>query len=509
MTAVDGLAMALHLSAAFGWAPLPLCPWSKAPAIKGLFDNPPMDKSAIRDAWARAQGRIDRDDAHPEWRGLAPNLGVLLGPSRLLLLDADTPDEVAAWTALCAENGFDPGPPTVRTPGSRGVDGQLKHRDGGHWFFAMPDGLELDRGKLALHVGTGSATAVLYGGRHLAVVPPSVRDTGPYMPAGGSVQPLPWFLAELVREAAERANAPRRESAAAVIGVGTSGGYTASEAEWAWAEQTDWLDLLPGGWMVTGEDRDGHRILARPGASSERSAVVHPDGCTHFPDAKSPAPMTVFTSNPGDWMIPLVADGTPASVSKVRLYALRWYGGDVRQARIALGFAAPSGPTLAPELAPVAVPAPEPVPSAQAPAVGARWAPLDIATAVRDAILAAAWPATPEVAHLVGAAENGKADYDTSRMVREARHITTEQVGQWVPGVALDRLHAVIRALIPALAREHGLTVRERLIDADPTSYGVRAQPADRTAWAVWLPTQQLAPNPPINPNIAPQRSPA
>jgi hypothetical protein len=476
-----------------------------------MFDNPPQDEAAIQAAWSEAQRRNNTSKKHPEWNGMPPNVGVLLGASGLLQLDADTPDEVAAWQAICAEYGFDPGPPTVRSPGSRGVDGEMKHRDGGHWLYQQGD-VKFSSTVLALPVGSGPSggSAVLYGGRRLTVIPPSVRDTGEYTDGGGLIgQPLPAFLAAMIAEADAKAPTPRGADSP----FGVSGEYIATEQEWAWSEAVDWLDLLPDGWVLTHEERDGHQVYVHPSASSDRSAVAHVSGCSHFRNAKAPAPLTIHTTNPGDYLEVVVSIKCPASVSKLRMYALKHYQGDTRQARIALGFPSPSSTSMeTAEAHPTAEAlttdnTPSVAENAETPAVETEtagdaethasgepvglppsWQPQDITGHIAWLLYGNAHPATPEVLRLIGSADAVDSSWQSRRTVLEARHIPTAWLAEQIGNVSVSRVHAVVRAMIPALQRDYGLIVRERLLDADPFKYGVRAQNADRTAWAVWLP---------------------
>lgn len=515
MSTASGLETALELNRTNGWAMLPLLPFAKTPAIKGLFDLPPMDENAIRVAWQHAQNRIDHDRDHPEWRGLAPNLGVLLGASRLLQLDVDTPAEAASWKALCDEHGYNPGLPTVLSPGSRSADGTWAHHDGGHWFFRVPEGIEIpERGKVEVHIGEPGSAACLYGGKRLAVIPPSVRAEGEYVFGGGTIQELPPFLVGMLVEHLARQEAKHTRSAASGHPMFGTSEYTACETEWAWSEGMDVLDLLPEGYVLTKEERDGHRVYARPGASSERSIVAHPDGgCEHFPSGSAPAPLTIWTSNAGDFLEPLVADGVPVSVTKVTIYAARWYGGDRHQARQALGFRSRSTAGYAAQDAPQT--APETISAEQEPLTAVpetvdadttsdgdagtpefpepTWAPASIAVAVRDALLSCAWVIDAQMIRQVASAEDGSADWGLANTVLGSAHITTEQIAERLGGTArVERVRSIVRSLIPALESHYGLIVRERLLDADPRQFGVRTQPADRTAWAVWLPAAAI-----------------
>jgi hypothetical protein len=345
MSTPDGLATALYVAAHHGWAPLPLVPWTKEPVNKGLFDNPPRTESEIRAAWDRAQRTIDRLPQHAHLRGLPPNIGILLGASKLLLLDADTPGEVNAWKRACGEHFFDPGTPTVRSPGTRGTDGGMKHIDGGHWYFEQPDDLVIPT-KIVVHVKPQDSTesAILFGGRHLVVIPPSVRDTGAYDYAGGLFRPLPPFLRSEVDSYLTRFSRPHAGySGSSDDPFGTSE-YRSHERELDWDDNTDWLDVLPEGWTETAEDQDGHVVYARPGASSSRSAVAHPPGCRHFPNPNSPPPITFFSSASGDFLDKLQEGrgrSGVTSATKLRLYALQHFHGDMDKARESLGIPSP------------------------------------------------------------------------------------------------------------------------------------------------------------------------
>ena len=71
------------------------------------------------------------------------NIGIVAHPSRLVVVDVDTPEAVESFLSRWAQAEEDERylvhSPTVRTPGT--VDG--KHHDGGHYYFALPDGIEL------------------------------------------------------------------------------------------------------------------------------------------------------------------------------------------------------------------------------------------------------------------------------------------------------------------------------------------------------------------------------
>lgn len=361
MSTEKGLNTALRVAADHGWAPLPLLPFTKIPVNKGLFDKPPHTPEEINAAWEKAIRTIRRDARiSPEFHTSPPNIGVLLGASKLFMVDADTPNEVAAWKALCDQHGFDPGEPMVRSPGTRGTDGAMKHIDGGHWYFTQPDDLAITSGKINIKIGveTNGEKATVYGGRHLGVIPPSVRDTGAYEYTSSGVQQLPPFMYDQI---SLYLFGLAKKSTGSVSGsdplFGTSE-YRASESEWAWEDRTSWLDVLPEGWVETHEERDGHVVYAHPGASSSRSSVAHPTGCEHFPNGNAPSPMTFFSIGAGTFLDELSdseSSSSQISATKLRLFALKNFDGDMGQARSHLGITSsrPEVPTTPVSASPV------------------------------------------------------------------------------------------------------------------------------------------------------------
>ena len=86
---------------------------------------------------------------------VAVNFAVETGASRLVVIDADTADEVAAFLADSGiEGAFEP---TVRSPGATDAAGAWVHKDGGHFYFTVPEGVELPRGSGTLKAPGGYA----------------------------------------------------------------------------------------------------------------------------------------------------------------------------------------------------------------------------------------------------------------------------------------------------------------------------------------------------------------
>lgn len=137
---------------------------------------------------------------------VAVNFGLHLGPSGLIVVDADRPAEVDAFRTWYAANAADgdvdqvPGA-TVLTPGTLNRDGSYDHHDGGHWYFVVPelvdlagpntpagrtiavDPVEVERvtGRRYTGEGVERTTFAVKTGNSYVVIPPSVRDAGPYV----------------------------------------------------------------------------------------------------------------------------------------------------------------------------------------------------------------------------------------------------------------------------------------------------------------------------------------
>lgn len=139
--------------------------------------------------------------------GCAVGLAIHLGPSRLVVIDADTPSEVAAlkeyW--MSAEGLDDPRQVphmTVATPGQTNDQGQRIHSEGGHWYFTLPEGFDINP------VTTPSAIAVTVDGvgqftvktgSSYVLIPPTEREGRAYtMLAPDNEAPL-WLL-QLIKQ---------------------------------------------------------------------------------------------------------------------------------------------------------------------------------------------------------------------------------------------------------------------------------------------------------------------
>jgi hypothetical protein len=100
------------------------------------------------------------------------NLGVNLGASNLVVVDADTPDEVAgltSWWKLRHPDDDLPAP-TTRTPGT-----PTHHSNGGHWWVVDADGTTAGLSNVKLGLGGDRSATAMVGSRYV-LLPGSVRD---------------------------------------------------------------------------------------------------------------------------------------------------------------------------------------------------------------------------------------------------------------------------------------------------------------------------------------------
>ncbi|MFD8879364.1 AAA family ATPase [Corynebacterium xerosis] len=266
------------------------------------------------------------------------NLGAWLGPSGLIVIDADTSAEVAEFRKMWEAGWFGSGPfpdPTVTTPGTG--DG---HANGGHWWFAAAAAehtAEMPSPAIGFKRNKGNATGMT--GNRYVLVPGSVRDdvadpTTPDYRTTGTVAPAPASLVDMVAreesaqkhraaEAAERRAAFQDRRAA-----GDAGDFETSVEDWG--AGTSWAELLePHGWSLASSVAScGCENWTRPGkAGGAKSATAHVacetvDGSTV---------LRVFS----DHAEPLKAKAH----NKLQTYAALEHGGDMAAAVAELGLA--------------------------------------------------------------------------------------------------------------------------------------------------------------------------
>ncbi|AXN53329.1 RepA-like helicase [Mycobacterium phage Thonko] len=261
--------------------------------------------------------------------GVPINLAVEVGRSRLVVVDCDTAGQMRRWQEVAEIEDI---PPTVITPGQRDAEGTMIHSDGGHYYFTVPEGVELPENLGAMTWGGEDGFAVLWRNRYV-LIPPSTRPEGAYELVG-HVYPLPAWLAEELNKAghlrAERARRPedgeRNEGLAGEIDK--------------WAEAVSWADILaPLGWSPAPRaDSCGCPVWTAPGEhASPKSATAHDTGCTAGRYTEVNAPLHVWTDHdvePFDKVLDF--DHGVRTLSKLQAVAAASFDGNVGKALDAL-----------------------------------------------------------------------------------------------------------------------------------------------------------------------------
>lgn len=259
------------------------------------------------------------------------NLGLELGRSRLVVVDVDTAQEHSAFIRMWEDaTGTDTGmdSPTVLSPGAQDKDGQWVHKDGGHYWFTLPAGIELPQGMGVLK-GEGG-WSVMWRDKQV-LVPPSSRPEGTYRLVG-QPRPLPeWLHAFIVEQASQRLT-QRSESVKRALGSDSSIDR--------WAATAAWGDLLePDGWTDTGLiDNCGCPVWTAPGThASPKSATAHDHGCDRYDTIGGHAPLHVWTDNPPEWVADALSAKGTNTITKLTYLAYRFHGGDNKVAVRELG----------------------------------------------------------------------------------------------------------------------------------------------------------------------------
>lgn len=221
---------------------------------------------------------------------VAVNLAVEVGGSRLVIVDADTPEQVAAFEAACTAGGMAATSATVSTPGARNeVTGEPVHYDGGHWYFTVPEGVEPPKAAGSMNTGTDGCTGYMVRwDRGYVLIPPSTRPEGAYK-AVGVVTELPtWLQEQIIEHGRLRAERAARSRGAAAQ----------DDRVTAWGATIRWDEILADtDWINTGKsDSCSCDIWTAPGPhSSPKSATAHEPGCTFY-DSPDP-PLHIWTDH--------------------------------------------------------------------------------------------------------------------------------------------------------------------------------------------------------------------
>ena len=263
--------------------------------------------------------------------GARYNLGIVAGPSRLVIVDADTLGQVQAFLLAWADAESDDTllmhTPTVRTPGMRGDGDEWVHKDGGHFYFEVPEGMTLPFD--VKHTLKAPGGYDVKWGMSMVVAPPSVRPEGRYIPTG-DILPAPQFLLDMIQ--LHITSVAERRLARATL--------TANDDVAAWSTSVTWDDLLhPAGWTDTGKvDKCGCPIWTKPGGgrTSYKSATAHDTDCTQYDNIEGHGPLHLWTTEPPAELEGFVVAGTQ-TITKLQFVAAMQFDGDVQAAMEGLG----------------------------------------------------------------------------------------------------------------------------------------------------------------------------
>ncbi|CAN5222568.1 hypothetical protein BH11ACT6_BH11ACT6_05050 [soil metagenome] len=351
----SGVREYLSALAGLGCAPLLVFPGSKKPADVRMPKQRRADNQAAQEA-ARAAG-------HPHWTkvespagvylatddpatlggyldryvktfgdAVEVNVAVALGRSRLVVVDCDTSEQVAAFRA---DAEAEPGTaPTVLSPGKVGPDGvTMVHRDGGHFYFVVPKDVELPERSGSMKIGGDDGYSVLWGAGNYVLTPPSVRPEGPYTATGEPIYELPDWLLDRITAHGSAVSIHAEQAQGRVD--------TAGDPVARWGAGVPWAAILePEGWTPARKaDGCGCPMWTAPGIhASPKSGTAHELGCMTFVHSVDP-PLHVWTNNPGEPWEGYTAVTGKKTFSKLRAVALLHYNGIDGAAMDALGIA--------------------------------------------------------------------------------------------------------------------------------------------------------------------------
>jgi hypothetical protein len=267
------------------------------------------------------------------------NIAVDVYRSRLLVVDADTAEEMRSFTALWAQQENVPAlvdaAPTVRSPGVLGPDDQWTHSDGGHFYFLLEDGVNLgDIGATrSIPIGLDEDNQAQLKVSGYVLVPPSVRPEGEYRMASDAHVAPTWLIECVQLHVAARHNTRRHREDRC---LDNNDPLTLAQAAIPWS-----AILEPHGWVLWHKtDRCACEIWTAPGEhASSKSATAHDPGCGSFDTADGFLHM--WTDNPPDGL----RDSGKQDFSKIQFIAWSNHGGEMGAAMAELGIdRRPAGP---------------------------------------------------------------------------------------------------------------------------------------------------------------------
>ncbi|MCB0927082.1 MAG: bifunctional DNA primase/polymerase [Mycobacterium sp.] len=279
-----------------------------------------------------------------EQTGQLPNLGMHLGPSGIVVVDADNEGDAVSWHQLhfdgelgAVKSAWDIwGPFTVLTPGQFDQRTQeWVHQFGAHcWYVGDTAGL---RGlNEAQHTGAPipahehrAGWEVKLGDGAGVMLPPAVRPEGRYR-AAHRVMPMKGWLRDMLTPPPVAPVAPRAPRDAAFdVEVDET------------LDDVPWSDVMAGVAFPEGEDRDGCTVWTRPGGQP-RSMVAH-EGC----ESAHGSHIVTVHSDTILSMYPLLSDLSAKrgskNFSKWEILAAFQHGGNLGEVARRYGFSRPRG----------------------------------------------------------------------------------------------------------------------------------------------------------------------
>jgi len=273
------------------------------------------------------------------------------GDRRVIIVDVDTAEEKRAFLGDWEDLGDDTLstqwhsegtgalPLTVTSPGTMNasVDGSpvWVHKNGGHYWFDVPEDVELPEspGKLTwcrCHQvrqpkgGCRNAWVAYYGSGYV-LTPPSFRPEGSYR-LTGSVHAAPTWLTDLIRDA--RTERAEQNGSGALSALDLP-----DDPIDRWSVQTDWNEILTGdGFTPCDHDNCGCPTFTRPGSPAhDKSVTAHEIGCTKYDTSKGHGPLRIWSDALGS-----------GTMSKLSYVANFHHNGDMGSAMRSLGIDAMS-----------------------------------------------------------------------------------------------------------------------------------------------------------------------
>ncbi|MFF8591980.1 bifunctional DNA primase/polymerase [Streptomyces sp. NPDC015220] len=190
-------------AAARGWHVFPLRPGTKRPALHGEATCPRTGQCEHGHRKWEQRATTEPDRIRAAWSRAPFNVGIATGPSRLVVVDLDTPehkgssdapDGATTFAALCERAGHAV-PHTYRVRTASG---------GTHLYFTAPSDV-----RLANTAGTVAASVDTRAWGGYVVAAGSITPTGPYEALCGSATvALPGWMLSILRPAPARPVGP-------------------------------------------------------------------------------------------------------------------------------------------------------------------------------------------------------------------------------------------------------------------------------------------------------------